>query len=119
MDVYLCIEFNQTFKAMTADEVIKYLIIDRVNDLSVRRATVNLTSGSIGNPQISVGVTPFYEWDKDQRITYYVCYGRYMSCEMLVYTKMLKEISPFITKDQNEAINKVNEIINSINQSNK
>jgi hypothetical protein len=100
---------------MTPKEVIQYLITDRINDLSVRRATVNLTAGSLGNPQITVGVTPFYDWDKDKRPTFYICYGRYMNTEMLVYQKQLKDINPFITKDQKEAINKVQEIINSIN----
>ena len=86
-------------------------LLNRENTLSVRKVTVNLTSGSIGNPQISVGTLPYYEWDKDKRVTYIITYGRFINCEMLVYEKLLKDIEHLKTKDKDEAQTYIKNII--------
>jgi hypothetical protein len=91
-------------------------LLDRKNDLSIKRTQVNLSAGSLGNPSITVGTQPYYDWDKDKRITYIITYGRYLSLEMLVYEKLLKDIAPdyLKTKDRDQAEKYIQDIINRI-----
>lgn len=76
---------------MTTTEIIERLILTREHTLSVKRIEVVLTAGSMGNPQISVGTLPYYDWDKVKEMTYVITYGRYLSCELLVYDKQIKK----------------------------
>ena len=102
---------------MTNQEVINRLIIDRENTLSVRRVEVVMTAGSMGNPCISVGTAPYYEWDNHTDMTYVITYGRYLNCEMVVYPKLIKGDKSFITvKGQKAAIAEVTKILEGIKQ---
>lgn len=95
-------------------EIIKYLVTDRENTLSVRKITVNKAGNSLGNPAISVGTLPYYEWSKDRQITFVLTYGRYLNCELLVYDKQIKKDGDYVfatgikeaTKVLTELINK-------------
>ncbi len=76
------------------DKIIDELI-QKKNELAVRKQTVNLTAGSLGNPKISVGVLPFYEWSKSKKVTYVITGGRYLDCRMLV-DRAYKNDSDFV-----------------------
>jgi hypothetical protein len=81
---------------MKKQEIINNLIVNRQNNLSVKRVEVVKTKNSLGNPYISVGTLPFYEWDKDKQITFVITYGRYLNCEMMVYSKQIKNDADFV-----------------------
>lgn len=102
---------------MNRAEIIKTLITDRTNELLVKHIQVNLNPGSLGNPKISVGTTPFYEWNKgkDAQIGFVLTYGRFLNCELLVYNKQIKNDASFIfAKGAKEATKKLNEILDKI-----
>lgn len=101
---------------MTTIEIIEKLILSRENTLSVKKIEVVKTKGSLGNPKISVGTLPFYEWDKNQQITFVLTYGRFLNCEMLVYDKQIKSDKDFIIVKGIEAAK--NELINILNKFN-
>lgn len=100
---------------MNTNEIIKKLIIDRTNDLSVKSVEVVKTYGSMGNPCIRVGTLPFYEWDKVKEMTYVITYGRYLNCEMLVYRKQISTDKDYtIIKGQKEATEIIKNILSNI-----
>ena len=100
---------------MNRAEIINSLIKSRSNELTVKRVQVNLTPGSLGNPSISVGILPYYDWDKVKEPTYIITYGRYLNCEMLVYTKQIKGDKDYlIVKGTDKAVEELNNILNGI-----
>lgn len=80
---------------MNKTDIINSLVLSRENKLSVKRIEVTKTANSLGNPNISVGTLPYYDWDKVKEITYVITYGRYLNCEMLVYDKQIKKDSDY------------------------
>lgn len=101
-------------KKNTLDEVLNELITNRENTLSIKSKTITLTKDSLGNPRIQVGTIPYYDWQEDKRITYIICYGRYITCEMLVYEKLLNGYEYLKTQDQEEAKNYIKAILKDL-----
>jgi hypothetical protein len=100
---------------MNQQNIISELITSRNNTLSVKRIEVVFDSQSLGNPKISVGTLPFYEWNEDKEMTYVITYGRYLNCEMLVYDKEIKKDKDFIiVKGQDKAVKVLTKILSEI-----
>lgn len=100
---------------MTNQDIINKLVLDRENTLSVKRIQVNLINGSMGNPCISVGTLPFYDWDKSKEMQYVLCYGRFLNCEMMVYDKQIKKDDSYIiVKGKDNAVNELTKILTKI-----
>lgn len=100
---------------MTTQNIIEKLVVTRDNTLSVKSIEVVKSPGSMGNPCIRVGTLPFYEWDKDKKITFVITYGRYLNCEMMVYDKQIKKDKDYIiVKGIDAAANVVRDIINKV-----
>ena len=100
---------------MKNNKIIKTLITDRENTLSVKSIEVVKNVESLANPRIMVGTLPFYEWDQDKTITYVITYGRYLSCNQLVYDKEIKADKDFIyAKGSDEAKKVLTKILDKI-----
>ena len=98
-------------------ELINKLIKNRTNNLSVKTVEVIKEIGSLGNPKISVGTLPYYEWDKEKEITFVLTYGRYLNCNMLVYDKDIKKDKSYVfCKGKKQAITELKKILNTINK---
>lgn len=106
-------------KSNVLDETLNELITNRENTLSIKSKIIMLIKDSLGNPRIQVGTIPFYEWQEDKRITYVICYGRYITCEMLVYEKLLSGYEYLKTQDQQEAKNYIRNILKNITEPKK
>lgn len=94
------------------NQVLTQLLDNRENNLSVKTQVLNLTNGSLGNPRIQVGTLPYYEWDNKKEITYIVCCGRFITCEMLVYEKMMKGYEFLKTTNKKEAKEYIKKYVN-------
>lgn len=68
----------------------------------------------MGNPAISVGTLPYYEWSKEKEMSYVICYGRYLNCEMLVYKSQRQDPDFIEVKGKEAAIKVINKIISDI-----
>lgn len=91
--------------AVQIEKLLSDLIDNRENNLSVKTRIMNLTPGSLGGPKIQVGTLPFYDYQPQeaQKLTFIVCCGRFITCEMLVYKSMLKDFEYLETQDPSEA----------------
>ena len=99
------------------DNVISKLIKDRENELSVFSLPVNIVKNSLGNPNIYVGVIPYYSWYTKKELTFVISYGRYLSVEMLVYGSYKKDDSFIEVKGKENAIKVLNKILDNIEKS--
>lgn len=98
-------------------EIIKKLISDRKNELSIFRQPVNIIKNSLGNPQISVGVKPYQSWEKTKEPTFVIVYGRYLDLSMLVYDSYKKDKEFIEVVGKEKAIKVLNDILDSIEKS--
>jgi hypothetical protein len=100
---------------MTKIEIINRLINERENTLLVRKIEVKLNANSLGNPCISVGTLPYYEWNDIKEMEYCITYGRYLNCEMLVYDKATRKDKDYIfIKGKQNAITALSNILDGI-----
>jgi hypothetical protein len=96
------------------NDLIKKMITDRKNTMSVVSVPVIKIKDSLSNPKISIGTLPFYDWSKNQKITFVIVYGRYLDCSMLCYDSYKNDKDYFVTSDTNVAISKLTEIFNNL-----
>ena len=100
---------------MKKEEIVEKLITSRKNDLSVKSIEVVWNPSSFGNPRITVGTKPYYEWDKVKEMEYVICYGRYLNCSLLVYDKEIRKDKDFtFVKGEKAAVKKLMEILDKI-----
>lgn len=98
---------------MTQEQLIKDFIYNRENTISVKSIQVKL-NGTIGDPQIYVGIAPYFAHSKDKKMTYVISYGRYLSPEMICFEAYKKDKGYFYTDSKSRAARKLAEIYNQI-----
>lgn len=105
---------NRLMNMEMTDKKIDNLIdqlVTKDNELKVRKISVELLNGSLGNPKISVGTLPFYDFSSDKKITYVITGGRYLDCNMLCYNKYKGDKDFQVTKSYKQAREIVRKII--------